>query len=314
MNSYPNYNSLNTFFFENFNDYDKFVKTLEKIEYNDNITVFDFKNTNNINLNQTYNAKKLYETANFIIDSYFNLYIKSRNMLYIHNYVNFPEYVLYLINETINRIISDVDDDVDVDGIDDFINKLKEISDKALSLLKLTKYIIINFNSNNKEDDIEDMTYLKNRLEEYKFKLSELEYVTIKKDHKIDDQNKIISELKLKNRKANFTLMENQNLFSELHVEVFEKVQDIDKQKEEIDKHKEEINKQKEEINKQKEEIDKQKEEINKQKEEINKQKEEIDKQKEEIDKQKEEINKQKSTFLNNIYDGFYVLFSRIHF
>lgn len=234
MNLYPNFNSLNTFFCENFNDYDKFTKNLKKIEFTDDTNIYDFKYINNTKINSTYNPKKIYETPDFIIDSYFNLYVKSLNIVYIHNYINFPEYVLYLLYEEINNNINNnINEKIDLESfVNNTIIKLKDFTDKALTLLKLTKYIIINRNSNsnsNNDDDIEDTIYLKNKLEEYKFNHSELNYIIAKKDQKIVDLNKTISELKLKNRKANFTLMENQNIFSELHVEISEYKDQINK-------------------------------------------------------------------------------------
>jgi len=278
---YPNYNSLNNFFIENFTDYTKFINELDNLTFNDTIKVFDRIQDKYTELNDTYNSKQFIIFENFIVDSYLNSFDISENQLDIQNYIQFPPYILFLIKEKITEKPT----------IDDINNK------KAL--LKLTKYVIIHNNQNDNDDndeDIEDTIYLKNKLSEYKFKLNETEHIISKKEDKINELNKIITELKLKLRKANFSLMENQNIFSELHVDMCEK---------------------EEELKKQNKEIKTQQEEINTQQEDIKKQNEEIKKQQEEIKKQNEEIYNYESSFIYKIYtiyEGFYIFFSRFHF
>jgi len=286
MNLYPNYYSLNNFFInnfnDNFNDYEKFVDNLKLLNFNDTIRVFDKNAGKYTDLNDNYNSRIFLKFENFIVDSYLNIFIISENQLNIQNYVEFPPYILFLIKDKIT----------DRPTINDI--------EYAKALLKLTKYIIIHNNHNNNDEDIEDSIYLKNQIIQYKSELNDIKYYMEKKDGKIDELNQNITELKLKLRKANFSLMENQNIFSELHIDMCEKDQEIEKQKQEIEK--------------QKLEIEKQKLEIEKQKIEIEKQKLEIEKQKIEINKQHQNIENYESTYiykLYSIYEGLYIYFSR---
>jgi len=293
MNLYPNYNSLNNFFINNFHDYTKFVNQLQDLNFNDTIKVFDKIIDKYTDLNDNYNSKIFIVNENFIIDSYLNIFNKDINQLDIQNYIKFPPYILYLIKDTFT------------------IKSCTEDLSYAKSLLKLTKYVIMHNDkdkdNDDNDDDIEDAIYLKNQIKEYKYNLSEKEYIIFKEEEKTKEHLKIISELKLKLHKAYFNLMEDQNIFSELHVDVNEKDH--------------EINKQKEEIEKQTQQIEKQKEEINKQKEEINKQTQQIEKQTQQIEKQKKELYYYKSSFVYStykyfydIYDGLYIFISRIRF
>jgi vacuolar-type H+-ATPase subunit I/STV1 len=284
MNLYPNYNSLNNFFINNFNDYTKFVNELHDLNFNDSIKVFDKIQNKLTDLNDNYNSKIFLIFENFIIDSYLNIFNKDINQLEIQNYIQFPPYILYLIKDTFT------------------IKSCTEDLCYAKGLLKLTKYVIMHNDNDieNDEKDIEDTIYLKNQIKEYKSKLSEKEYIILKKEEKTKEHLKIISELKLKLRKANFTLMENQNIFSELHVDINEKDLEIEKQKQEI--------------NKQKQEIEKKIEEINKQKQEINKQKQEIETQKKELYYYESSILYYTYKYFYDIYDGLYIFISRIRF
>jgi hypothetical protein len=247
MNFYPNYNQLNNYFVNNFNDYCDFVNKLEDLIFDSELKVYDTKQEKNTELNQTYKSKKFLSANNIIFDSYLNKFNTLTNTLEIVNYFEFPPYILYLIKDT----------NIDVTH--------------AIKILNLTKYIIFN-NHNEDIDDIEDIIYLKNKLAEYKFNVKEINDNLNKKNEKITELYSIINQLKLKNRKANFNLMENQNVFSELHAEIYEKDQLI--------KHKDQI----------------------------------IDEKYNQIQELNKKINEYESSFLFSIYEGFKVLFSRIHF
>ena len=264
MNLYPNYYSLNNFFIDNFNDYTKFINDLNRLTFDDNVIVYDKIHNKYTDLNDNYNSKIFLKIENFIVDSYLNIFIISENKLYIQNYIQFPPYILYLIRDKI----------MNVPTIDD-IGYAKE-------LLKLTKYVIIHNNHDEECVDIEDSIYLRNQINQYKLKLNETEYIITKKDDRINELNKLITELKLKLRKANFSLMENQNIFAEIHVDITERDLELDEQKKIIDK-----------------------------------QEQLIKKQEEEIKKQEEEIKYYESTFIYKIYtiyEGLYIYFSRIRF
>jgi hypothetical protein len=273
MNLYPNFYDLNKYFIDNFIDYNKFLNELQDITFSDTLEIYDVKHNEQkpTFLNNNYNSKIYLHIDNYIVDTYLNIYDFDKNQLYIQNYINFPPYILYLIKD---KIITKPD---------------QKIINYAKILLDLTKYIIFNYNNDNEDindDDIEDFIYLKNKIGEYKYEIDELNKLIINKDTLINNYFLKINELKLKNRKCNFTLMENQNLFAELHAELCEKEIQI--------------------------------EEIIKEKDNQIKDKDDIIKQKDDIIKQKEYLESKLIfkvyKYLSDIYDGFYILISRIHF
>ena len=163
---------------------------------------------------------------------------------------------------------------------------------ETIKLLDLTRYITFN-NYDENDDDIEDSIYLKNRISEYKIIICELNENNKKKDEKNSALQQTINDLKLKLRKANFNLMENQNIFTELHLDITEKDQII------------------EDLNK------KNKEQSNIMKEQENK----IIEQENKIKEQENKIKELESSYIYgtlkqiyDIYDGFKIFFSRIHF
>jgi hypothetical protein len=211
MNFYPNYNQLHKYFIDNFSDYNKFINKLESLTFNSELKVYDTKQQKFTDLNETYRSKKFLFGDNQIIDSYLNSYNIETNTLEISNYFEFPPYILYLFKDHPQPI---------------------NISD-AIKLLDLTRYIIFNNHDENDdedEDDIEDSIYLKNRISEYKIIICELNENIKNKDKKNIDLQQIINDLKLKVRKANFNLMENQNIFTDLHHDIIERDQMIEKQ------------------------------------------------------------------------------------
>ena len=134
---------------------------------------------------------------------YLNSYNIETNTLVISNYFEFPPYILYLVKEQPINLI------------------------ETIKLLELTRYIIFN-NYDENDDDIEDSIYLKNKISEYKIIICELNENNKKKDEKNSALQQTINDLKLKVRKANFNLMENQNIFTELHLDITEKDQEIE--------------------------------------------------------------------------------------
>jgi hypothetical protein len=184
--------------------------------------------------------------------------------------------------DQIKNIIIDVNGEISLQLL---LDKLQNITKKGLDILRLTKYIIINDDSNDNSDDtdIEDMIYLKNKLKETKFQLYELKCSNDITEKKINEQYKIINDLKLKNRKINFALMENQNLISQLQVDMNENINIKEEQ-------------------------------IKQQEEQIKQQEEQIKQQQEQIKEQQEQINYYESSFIYRMFDGFYILFSRFHF
>ena len=44
MNLYPNYNSLNNFFINNFNDYTKFINELDNLIFDDSLNIDTYYN------------------------------------------------------------------------------------------------------------------------------------------------------------------------------------------------------------------------------------------------------------------------------
>ena len=175
MNLYPNYNSLNNFFINNFNDYTKFVNKLQDLNFNKSIKVYDKIVDKYTDLNDNYNSKIFLIFENFIIDSYLNIYNKQINQLDIQSYIQFPPYILYLIKDTIT------------------IKSCTEDLSYAKALLQLTKYVIIHSDNDIENDDVdvEDAIYLKNQIKEYKYKLSEKEYIISKKEEKNNDYPRI---------------------------------------------------------------------------------------------------------------------------
>ena len=103
MNLYPNYNSLNNFFIENFIDYIKFINKLDNLVFDDAIKVFDRIQDKYTYLNDNYNSKIFLIFENFIVDSYLNVFDVEQNQLDIKNYIQFPPYILFLIKEKITE-------------------------------------------------------------------------------------------------------------------------------------------------------------------------------------------------------------------
>lgn len=268
MNFYPNYNQLHKYFIDNFFNYNEFTNKLENLTFDNELKVYDTKQQKFTELNETYRSKKFLFNDNQIIDSYLNIYNIETNTLEISNYFEFPPYILYLVkDQSINLI-------------------------ETIKLLDLTRYIIFN-NYDENDDDIEDSIYLKNRISEYKIIICELNENNKKKDEKNSALQQTINDLKLKLRKANFNLMENQNIFTELHLDITEKDQII------------------EDLNK------KNKEQSNIMKEQENK----IIEQENKIKEQENKIKELESSYIYgtlkqiyDIYDGFKIFFSRIHF
>jgi hypothetical protein len=283
MNLYPNYNYLQSYFKNNFDDYNDFLNVhIKKFNIDANLKIIDLKFNKYFILSDTYCLKKIIETDNFIIDIYLNLFDKKANTFYIHNYIIFPEYILYLLFDQIKNIIIDVNGEISLQLL---LDKLQNITKKGLDILRLTKYIIINDDSNDNSDDtdIEDMIYLKNKLKETKFQLYELKCSNDITEKKINEQYRIINDLKLKNRKINFALMENQDLISQLQVDMNENINIKEEQ-------------------------------IKEQQEQLKQQQEQIKQQQEQLKQQQEKINYYESSFIYRMFDGFYILFSRFHF
>ena len=290
MNLYPNYKYLQSYFKNTFDDYNDFLNVhIKKFDIDVNLKIIDLKFNKYFELLDTYCLKKIIETDNFIIDIYLNLFDKKSNTFYIHNYIIFPEYILYLLFDQIKNIIIDVNEEKSLQLL---IDKLQNITKKGLDILRLTKYIIINddSNDNSNDTDIEDMVYLKNKLKETTFQLSELKCSNDIKEKKINEQYRIINDLKLKNRKINFALMENQDLISQLHVDMNEN------------------------MNIKEEQLKQQQEQLKQQQEQLKQQQEQLKQQQEQIKQQQEQINYYESSFIYRVFDGFYILFSRFHF
>jgi hypothetical protein len=236
MDFYPNYKLLNDYFIKNFNDYELFLNSLSHLKLSDDTYIYDLKQNKFISIHDNYLGNIYFENDHLIIDSYLNVLHKKLNLFIINTYINFPSYILYLLNYQSNiesRFIGELIIELKKEFITEFgselnnnqrnliidwIDKLK-LNDNvkfAHSLLNLTKFIIFNTRDTEIEDDIEDTIYLKNRLKETKFTIDDLKNEIEIKNKKIIDQLELINHIKLKNRKLNFKLIENDDLFGKL--------------------------------------------------------------------------------------------------
>ena len=220
MDLYPNYDQINKFFIDNFDDYVWFLESLIKLDFNDGLKVNDIKQNKTTELNFIYNSKKFLTFENYIVDIYLNIYYPESNVLEIQNYIQFPPYVLYLIKYSI-------------------ITKPDQSDIKyAINILNLTRYLIFNYNESDNDDDIEDFIYLKNKLKELKFTICEMNEINKANNDLNNDKDQIIKELKEKIKKNNMTLMENQNIFMDLHCDLCEKDQMLEEKEKLIEENK----------------------------------------------------------------------------